>query len=102
MVECLPGRVLESNEPAVMYDVVVDKNFPRAPAAREAGLHGGFAFPLFAGRAINGVVELFSEHVAEPDPDLLQLVTALGSQIGLFIERRRVERELERAKQNGD
>jgi len=102
MGEGLPGRVWESNEPAWIYDVVVDKNFPRAPAAREAGLHGGFAFPLFAGRAINGVVELFSEHVAEPDPDLLQLVTALGSQIGLFIERRRVEQELERAKENAE
>jgi len=102
MGEGLPGRVWESNEPAWIYDVVVDKNFPRAPAAREAGLHGGFAFPLFAGRAINGVVELFSEHVAEPDPDLLQLVTALGSQIGLFIERRRIEQELERAKENAE
>ena len=102
MGEGLPGRVWESNEPAWIFDVVVDKNFPRAPAAREAGLHGGFAFPLFAGRAINGVVELFSEHVAEPDPDLLQLVTALGSQIGLFIERRRVEQELERAKENAE
>ncbi len=102
MGEGLPGRVWESNEPAWIYDVVVDKNFPRALAAREAGLHGGFAFPLFAGRAINGAVELFSEHVAEPDPDLLQLVTALGSQIGLFIERRRVEQELERAKENAE
>ncbi|HWY50371.1 MAG TPA: PAS domain S-box protein [Chthoniobacterales bacterium] len=102
MGEGLPGRVWESNEAAWIYDVVVDKNFPRAPAAREAGLHGGFAFPLFAGRAINGVVEMFSEHVAEPDPDLLQLVTALGSQIGLFIERRRIEQELERAKENAE
>jgi PAS domain S-box-containing protein len=102
MGEGLPGRVWESNEPAWIRDVTVDKNFPRAPAAREAGLHGGFAFPLFAGRAINGVVELFSEHVAEPDPDLLQLVTALGSQIGLFIERRRIEKELELAKENAE
>jgi len=102
MGEGLPGRVWESNEAAWIYDVVVDKNFPRAPAAREAGLHGGFAFPLFAGRAINGVVEMFSEHVVEPDPDLLQLVTALGSQIGLFIERRRIEQELERAKENAE
>src|SRR5437016_11436479 len=102
MGEGLPGRVWKSNQPALIPDVVIDKNFPRAPAAREAGLHGGFAFPLFAGRAINGAVELFSEHVAEPDPDLLQLVTALGSQIGLFIERRRVEQELERAKENAE
>jgi two-component system CheB/CheR fusion protein len=102
MGEGLPGRVWESNEPAWIRDVVVDKNFPRAPAAREAGLHGGFAFPLFAGRAINGVVEMFSEQMAEPDPDLLQLVTALGSQIGLFIERRRIEKELELAKENAE
>jgi two-component system cell cycle sensor histidine kinase/response regulator CckA len=100
--EGLPGRVWKSREPAWIYDVVMDKNFPRAPAAREAGLHGGFAFPLFAGRAVNGIVELFSEHVVEPDPDLLQLVTALGSQIGLFIERRRVEQELERAKESAE
>ena len=65
-------------------------------------MHGGFAFPLFAGRAINGVIELFSERVVEPDPDLLQLVTALGSQIGLFIERRRIEKELELAKENAE
>src|SRR5256885_14264538 len=102
MGEGLPGRVWELNEPAWIHDVVVDKNFPRASAAREAGLHGGFAFPLFAGRAINGVIEMFSEHVAEPDPDLFQLVAALGSQIGLFIERRRVEKELELAKENAE
>ena len=100
--EGLPGRVWESNEPAWIPDVTVDKNFPRAPAAREAGLRGGFAFPLFAGRAVNGVIELFSKHMVEPDPDLLQLVTALGSQIGLFIERRRIEKELALAKENAE
>src|SRR5438477_2256412 len=102
MGEGLPGRVWEANEPAWIYDVTTDKNFPRAPAARESGLHGGFAFPLFAGRAVNGVIEMFSEHVAEPDPDLFQLVAALGSQVGLFIERRRVEKELEQAKENAE
>lgn len=100
--EGLPGRVWKANEPAWIPNVVKDKQFPRASAAREAGLQGGFAFPLFAGRAVNGVIELFSDRVVEPDPDLLQLVTALGSQIGLFIERRRVEQELERAKENAE
>src|SRR5438067_1222009 len=102
MGEGLPGRVWESNEPAWIHDVTVDKNFPRAPGAVEAGLRGGFAFPLFAGRAINGVIEMFSEHVVEPDPDLLQLVEAFGSLIGLFIERRRIEQELQREKDRAE
>jgi two-component system CheB/CheR fusion protein len=102
MGEGLPGRVWESNEPAWVSDVLTDTNFPRLPAAREAKLHGGFAFPLFAGKAVNGVIELFSHSIAESDPDLLQLVTALGSQAGLFVERRRIERELERAKENAE
>ena len=97
--EGLPGRVWKSNEPAWIYDVVVDANFPRASAAVQAGLHGGFAFPLFVGQSVNGVIELFSRQFAEPDPDLLQLVAALGSQIGLFIERRRTEQELQRQKE---
>jgi two-component system CheB/CheR fusion protein len=102
MGEGLPGRVWQSNEPAWIPDISEDRNFPRSPAAREAGLRGGFAFPLFAGRAVNGVIELFSQSRANPDPDLLQLVTALGSQVGLFIERRRVEQELERAKETAE
>ena len=100
--EGLPGRVWESKKPTWIYDVTVDQNFPRAAAAVEAELRGGFAFPLLAGRDVNGIIELFSRDVVDPDPDLVQLVTALGSQIGLFIERRRVERELQREKENAE
>jgi len=43
---------------------------------------------------------LFSHNVVEPDEDLLQMVEALGSQIGLFIERGRIVQESERRKKN--
>jgi PAS domain S-box-containing protein len=102
MGEGLPGRVWKSNQPAWIYDVTIDRNFPRAEVAKKVGLRGGFAFPLFAGQAVNGVIEVFSHQVAEPDPDLLQLVAALGSQVGLFIERRRIERELQQEKENAE
>ena len=98
----LPGRVWESKEPTWIHDVTIDPNFPRARGALEAGLRGGFAFPLFAGRAINGVIELFSRQAALPDDDMLKLVEALGSQVGLFIERRRIEHELQRQKENAE
>src|SRR5207253_4022047 len=42
--------------------------------------------------------EFFSQEILEPDNDLLQMVAAVGSQIGQFIERRHAEVELQRAK----
>jgi two-component system CheB/CheR fusion protein len=96
----LPGRVWNSKKPTWVYDVTCDPNFPRAPYAAAADLRGGFAFPLFFHGEIDGIMELFSHNVVEPDEDLLQMVEALGSQIGLFIERGRVVQELERQKKN--
>jgi PAS domain S-box-containing protein len=100
--EGLPGRVWASGKPTWISDVTVDQNFPRRHVAMEAGLRGGFAFPLFSGIGVNGVLELFSTHVVEPDPDLLRLVEALGSQLGLFIERRRIEQELQGEKEKAE
>jgi two-component system, chemotaxis family, CheB/CheR fusion protein len=96
----LPGRVWNSKKPTWVYDVTRDPNFPRAPYAAAADLHGGFAFPLFFHGKIDGIMELFSHNVVEPDEDLLQMVEALGSQIGLFIERGRIVQELQREKEN--
>jgi two-component system, chemotaxis family, CheB/CheR fusion protein len=96
----LPGRVWNSKKPTWVYDVTRDSNFPRAPYAAAADLHGGFAFPLFFQGEIDGIMELFSHNVVEPDDDLLQMVEALGSQIGLFIARGRIVQELQRHKEN--
>ena len=94
----LPGRVWNSKKPTWVYDVTCDPNFPRAPYAAAADLRGGFAFPLFFHGEIDGIMELFSHNVVEPDEDLLQMVEALGSQIGLFMERGRIVQESERHK----
>jgi PAS domain S-box-containing protein len=98
----LPGRVWESQKPTWVYDVTNDMNFPRATIAKEVDLHGGFAFPLTVEGAINGIIELFSHHPVQPDQDLLQMAEALGTQIGLFIARRRVEQELQREKEKAE
>src|SRR5882724_754880 len=96
----LPGRVWTSKKPTWVYDVTRDPNFPRAPYAAEAGLRGGFAFPFFSRGEINSMMELFSHNVVEPDADFLQMVEAFGNQIGLFIERGRIELALQREKEN--
>src|SRR5437763_3148338 len=95
----LPGRVVSSEKPAWIRDVTQDSNFPRATAAAAANLRGAFAFPLCAEGEVNGVLELFSLETVQPDDDLLSLVEALGSQIGLFVHRRKIEEELQRQKE---
>jgi PAS domain S-box-containing protein len=80
----LPGRVLASGRPAWIPDVVVDGNFPRAPAAERVGLHSAFAVPILRGTAVVGVMEFFSGDIREPDTALLDTMTAVCSQIGLY------------------
>ena len=92
--EGLPGRVLDSGEPAWIVDSPTDRNFPRADAARRAGLHAAFGFPLRSPRGIVGVMEFFSHEAREPDPQLLESMSVLGSQVGQFVARRHAEAEV--------
>ena len=90
----LPGRVWASGQPAWIVDVAGDENFPRSAAALKEGMHGAFAFPAFHGTEIVAVVEFFSREVRPPDADLLKMFTAIGVQIGQFIERQRIAQAL--------
>jgi len=87
----LPGRVWASGMPAWIPDVVEDDNFPRAPIAAQVGLHGAFGFPIRIGSDLFGALEFFSHEIRQPDDELLAMMSAIGSQIGQFIERRRAE-----------
>ena len=92
----LPGRVWKDRAPAWIPDVARDDNFPRAAAAGRAGLHAAFALPIMEGRRVQGAMEFFSRDIREPSADLLGMMTAVCSQIGLFIERKRASDDLDR------
>ncbi|HSP46366.1 MAG TPA: PAS domain S-box protein, partial [Chthoniobacterales bacterium] len=95
----LPGRVMTSCKPVWVENLITQPGLPRAAAATAADLKGAFAFPLVAEGEVNGVLELFSPRPVKPDDDLLSLMEALGSQIGLFIHRRKMDAELKRQKE---
>jgi PAS domain S-box-containing protein len=92
--EGLPGRVWETGEPAWITDAPTDRNFPRADAARLAGLRVAFSAPLRSSGSVVGAIEFFARELREPDEALLASMTVLGSQIGEFVARRRAEQEL--------
>jgi signal transduction histidine kinase/CheY-like chemotaxis protein len=94
----LPGRVWSTGRAAWIVDVVHDPNFPRAAAAAKDGLHGAFGFPIIGPGGFLGVMEFFSAEIREPSAAVLALFEGIGGQVGQFIERKRAEAELERAK----
>jgi signal transduction histidine kinase/CheY-like chemotaxis protein len=94
----LPGRVWSTGRAAWIADVVNDPNFPRAAAAAKDGLHGAFCFPIIGPGGFLGVMEFFSTEIREPNAAVLALFEGIGGQVGQYIERKRAEAELERAK----
>jgi signal transduction histidine kinase/DNA-binding response OmpR family regulator len=94
----LPGRVWSTARAAWIVDVTRDPNFPRAPAAAQGGLHGAFGFPIIGPSGFLGVMEFFSPEVRPVEQALLDLFEGVGGQVGQFIERKKAEAELERAK----
>jgi signal transduction histidine kinase/CheY-like chemotaxis protein/HPt (histidine-containing phosphotransfer) domain-containing protein len=94
----LPGRVWSTGRAIWITDVVKDPNFPRLEYALNEGLHGAFGFPIVGPSGFLGVMEFFSTQIREPDEALLAAFESVGGQVGQFIERKRAEAELERAK----
>jgi signal transduction histidine kinase/CheY-like chemotaxis protein len=94
----LPGRVWSSGRAAWIVDAVGDPNFPRAAVAAREDLHTAFAFPIIGPSGFLGVIEFFSPERRPPEPAVLSLFEGVGGQVGQFIERKRADAELERAK----
>ncbi|MES2154386.1 MAG: ATP-binding protein [bacterium] len=95
----LPGRVWESRKPAWIPDVMKDNNFPRATRAQAIGVHSAFGIPVLVGHRVLVVLEFFSDHIREPDEELLTVMANVGEQLGRVLERRRAEAELKAAYQ---
>jgi len=92
----LPGRVWSTRQPTWIPDVVRDSNFPRALIADNEGLHSAFGFPILLRGEVQSVLEFFSREIRPPDEDLLSTLTSVGNQVGLFVDRRRAQEELDR------
>jgi serine phosphatase RsbU (regulator of sigma subunit) len=94
--EPVPGVVFRDREPIWVPDVRSYPNFRRGPAAREAGLRSGVAFPIRARDAVVGVFELFTLQQRDLDAPLLDAVAKAAAHLGDFIERLTIGAERDR------
>ncbi|HEX5035944.1 MAG TPA: PAS domain S-box protein [bacterium] len=93
----LPGRIWSLGKAFWIHDLSLDPNFPNADLAIQSGLRSGFGFPIRLGDEILGVMEFFENRLEEPDPELLQSLELIGSEIGQYLERKKTEYDLKLA-----
>lgn len=77
----LPGRVWDTQRPLWLNDLGSDA-FPRFKLARAVGLTCGFAVPLQREGQVFAVLEFFSTAARPEDPELVELLSIAGFQLG--------------------
>lgn len=97
--EGLPGRVWQTKKPLWIEDLSKDDNFPRFPLAELIGLRSGFAFPIVLGDEFLGAIEFFSATLRRKDESLLDMMAAVGVQLGQFLQREQAQAEILRQRQ---
>ncbi|HZD29950.1 MAG TPA: PAS domain S-box protein [Xanthobacteraceae bacterium] len=93
------GQVWQTRQSLWIADVAEDPGFRRGPAAAKTGLHTGLACPILLGDEALGIIEFYSRRIRQPDEQELATLSAIGSQIGQFIRRKRAEQALRDSEQ---
>ncbi len=98
----LPGQIWQTREAVWIPDMQAEPIFlfPRAPIATRCGVHSAFGFPILAGNEVTGVIEFYGHQIRQPDKALLEMMSALGAQIGQFMRGRQAEEALRKAEEN--
>lgn len=91
----LPGYVWELNRPVILREGYRGDKFPRDELARAAGFTQVVGFPVKIADDFYGMIEFFSDTSLSDDSTMINMLEAIGSEIGQFVHRKRVEGERE-------
>ncbi|HZM44564.1 MAG TPA: GAF domain-containing protein [Burkholderiales bacterium] len=92
----LVGRVWDSGEPLWSPDIRNDPRSLRKSHSVDMGVRAQFDIPVTAEGKTIGVLIFSSREVREPDDRLLRAVSAIGSQIGQFLQRKEADEKIRR------
>jgi signal transduction histidine kinase len=87
--EGFSGRVAQSGEPMVVQDSSRDPRLTRL-AVRQEGLKGQIIVPLKSKGEVQGVLAVATRESRQFLPEELELIAAIGNQIGVAIENARL------------
>lgn len=94
----LPGRVWNSKRPEWLRDVSAEsiQIYLRAEVAQEVGLKAGLGIPILNDGTVIAVLVFYMFEPHDEDIRLIELIAA-STQLGLIIQRKRVEEEVRQA-----
>ena len=100
----LPGRIWLSKLPEWIPDVSLSPNtiYPRVQMAREAGLKASLGVPIIAKEQILAVLLFFMLESREKDKQLVDIVSAVASQLGSVIQRKQADEDIRKEKNFSD
>jgi PAS domain S-box-containing protein len=90
----LVGGVWESGKADWTVDVGAFPDYARHVEAWRAGLKSALAFPIMRAEQMVGILELYSRDALLPDTHILDTLMSVCDQMAVFIEQRRVQKEL--------
>ncbi len=95
----LPGRIWVSKQPEWLFDVSEDEDnlFSRRNLANQVGLKAAFGVPILFKEEFLAILVFLSKNAMIPQPRVLELVTAIASQIGSLIQSKKSEVALHQA-----
>jgi len=95
-----PGIVWERREPVFVADAAADASLLRHDALAAVGLRSICAFPIVSQSEVVAVIEFYSPEPRKTATGFVELMEALGGQVGQFIERKRAERDVVRSERD--
>lgn len=90
----IPGKVLETGEPVWHGRAPNYEKLPRAALADEHGLVSLVAVPVTEGDRVVAVMEFFADDERPPNEQLLEVLLAIGGELGSVYHRERANRHL--------
>jgi len=89
----LPGRVWAGGESVWIADLAREPDPAVLPGGTANGVRGALAFPIRWDEQFLGVIGLFGGDSNEPDAQVMEALAGVGTQIGQFMERRKIQEQ---------
>src|SRR3990170_6072344 len=87
----LAGSVWSSKKPEWRRNVITDGNFSRTALVRECNLKSAIGVPVIANNEVVAVLDFFVRELRDEDEHLLKLISTVGIQLGIVIQRKQAE-----------